>query len=205
MFVRLCFCSSFYCVCLVIPFTESSVDVHGVLLLSLFRICPFCSARATSTIFIECFPSFGAEMQAVPSPLLPHCFLLFFSFIFLEHIQGSDKGFNGILRAPLFHLLTHGCMLRHPFYLVNFSTSHFTVLSVSCSVSIFARETCVWLSKWLYCAISIWMMCFGRDLHEKSNRAERPVSPPFCYDRVPVCISQSVLSTLPGVISVNRC
>lgn len=27
----------------------------------------------------------------------------------------------------------------------------------------------------------------------------------FCYERVPVCISRSVLSTLPGVISVNRC
>lgn len=108
---------------------------------------------------------------ASPAPLFS---LFFFSFNFLEHIQGSDKGFNGILRAPLLHLLTHGCMLRHPFYLVNFSTSHFTVLSVGCSVSIFARETCVWLSKWLYCAISILMMCFRRDLHGKSNRAEGP-------------------------------
>lgn len=71
------------CACvLIIPFTGSNVDVHDLLLLLLFRIPLSCSPRVASTIFIECFPSFGAEMQAVPLPLLPHCFFfLFFSFL----------------------------------------------------------------------------------------------------------------------------
>lgn len=175
----------------------------------------FVPCRQHPQFFIECFLSFGAEMQAVPLPLLPHCsfFLFFLASNFWPNIQGSDRGLTASSQLLFFsHFLTHGCTLQCPScqFLSKVSqwacSHHFTVLSAGCcSVSPSARET----------SERLFQMTALRNKHQNDvcqkrcaweiKQSKDACFTSFCYERVPVCISQSVSSTLPDVISVNRC
>lgn len=171
----------------------------------------FCSVQATSSfhrmfLVIWCRNASGAFASLALLSSFD------FSVRFLECIQGSDKGLTASSQRLYSTFSPTDACYNIPFNLVGFSANHFTVLSVGCSVSVFAREACVRLFKMTelrnkhHLNDALWKRCACEIKQGKDVRFTCFVFVLFfCSERVPVCIPQSVLSTLPGVISVNRC